>query len=66
MQTTVKIPGQNKPRLNTQISNGSGPDSLKGDAYSNGASGNRLSPSSENVMSHSSLMPGQLTKTPTW
>ena len=26
MQTTVKIPGQHKPRLNTQLSNGSAND----------------------------------------
>lgn len=30
MQTTVKIPGQHKPRLNTQLSNGSSIDPSAG------------------------------------
>lgn len=32
MQTTVKIPGQHKPRLNTQLSNGSSANDQTGNS----------------------------------
>ncbi|XP_067928616.1 arf-GAP with GTPase, ANK repeat and PH domain-containing protein 1-like [Watersipora subatra] len=43
MQTTVKIPGQHKPRLHTQLSNGNSVDSTGGEAARNPAV-HRLSP----------------------